>query len=521
MSKWIWHVIFLIFIAVSIPLIFTDLYENDIFMHIYLGEWIYGGGDTHGNANWTFGTDTQNFNNHLVVSEIIIFFIYKYLGLAGLVLIPVVGYVIFSLTLYYSLAKMSNEKSLLKDHSVAITTLITTIIVTLIMHTQLTIRPQTFLLMFLPLFMASLINIIWTGKNPKWYILSPVTIIAVSLHSYGLLIPLVITAAIIARFFSVIVSRMINKQTFLASVKAQKEYVFKSLLLIIILFLSSCINPIGINLWYETWNLKGNATQLIAEWAPVSIIDPISLALFGVFILWVTSWFNKENKYLLIFKEQEKSQTIIGELVLMITLWVALGSTTRTAILISIFFMFVMISRRLKDSKEEGRLFFKTEKLSDKSSSVVKKIFYPTIILSLLLTISIGSVNVGIDGEHQPIKIAEELKSKPNLYGSKTFTDFRVSSFILWSKLSVDQNASVSIDSRVNRYSEEDLMNHALQNFNKENKSWDKYQQSTSAIVDKGGRTYKMLHAMGWKDIMEEHGSDPNWQVTWVLMLKQ
>jgi hypothetical protein len=184
----IWSALVPIIIGLSFFLNHKDVFENDVFLHTVLGKWILAGGSINGSPEWTYGPYQPGWINTMAVPEVVFATLYNWAGWGGLALVSILAVPAFLTTMWIAMTKSGPRPAASRNQAVTAVPVIAMTILAFLLQAVISVRPQAWSMVIVPIVTLAMIRIIHTGRFPK--ILPTVlgTWVMSNWHGYALLI---------------------------------------------------------------------------------------------------------------------------------------------------------------------------------------------------------------------------------------------------------------------------------------------------------------------------------------------
>jgi hypothetical protein len=483
------------------------VWENDVFFHVRLGQWILAGGDPAGDPGWLFGpTAGQGWVNTMAPAEAVLALLHRWGGWPAVALIQVLAPAALLAGTWWAVSSTTvRSASPVPARLAAVITLTAVVLVS----PQLTIRPQTWSLVFMAVLSATLIRVAVTGRFPA----AVPTAVAVWLwscwHGYGLLVAPLMGLAAVAHVVAVTLTTPAGRVG--AAAATMRRLVRGGWAPVGAAFAVTFFTPAGAGLWSSAAAIREVATAVSPEWQRPELSDYITLALLGLLGVWgFVAWRTWRAG-----SARGVRRAVIAEAVLLVG-WVLLGASTyRMMLLVLVLATVVVASRAARFAAQQlAGSARRWETLPAGSRWTQLPV---ALALCGVVVLGIHVPQIQVSTSQVPVALYRQLAAQP---GSRlVLIDPKISSsppaFVPEGKV------VTSVDGRLDLFGREVMVDYLtmLQTQPGWQQTLARYREATDAILQVRTPLTGELLASGWTPRGEYHGwVDQTGPVTWVWL---
>jgi len=382
--------LFVLVIGTSIHFI----HNNDIWMHIEIGEYIWQNKHLPENDQWSFTAQDNNLVLHEWLSQLTFYIVYSLAGTNGIIIFKAL--IVF--LAFFFLYKAINKNNYI--------TIIILLFVNFISEFHSLVRPHVFSWLFFAI-------LIWGLEKRKHFVIPIILVIWANMHS-----------SVIMGFFVLLVyigeSMIINYLKHGVNARVKKDIKF-----LVISFIALLVNPYTYEILLYPFRTIG-FSQYIWEWKPFLITD-IHLWIFIVFL-------GLTLVPLLVSVLSKKSSIRIKEIII-ILVFSYFAFTSRRNTIIAAILLAPIASKYLYKVLHN--------KIPEKTNTNI--IFVILLVLcGWFIITKIGGFTFGIEEGRLPVN-AVDFMGKNNINGN-VFNEFEFGGYII---LKLYPNNKVFIDGRI------------------------------------------------------------------------
>jgi hypothetical protein len=514
-TRWLWDAAIYLVAAAFFVLPRGGVFENDLFFHIAFGDWILGGGPMSGNPEWMYGPfENQNWINTLAPAEVIFALIYQFGGWTAIGLIRDLAIPALLLTIWFALTRWMPAALTVKTPDPQRLAFFAAPIITFAVSSAMTVRPQTWSYVLVPVLIAYTVRAARTGRLPNAFVVAGATWIWTCWHGYGLLVAPMLALGLLAHhvgafFVSQARGADRTKTAFYGLLKASPA-VFLALL-------ATTLTPAGIGMYTSAAALKAAALGNVSEWQPVTLTEPLGLVLVGVTVAYLGAlWLDGRKGR---WRTPEIRAELIGEILILVAVLAVFTSAMRTAVLATLIVLLITAHRAITATTrpEEKIEIIKGEEIPAARWTAVRS---AVLVIAVAASVSIYPTlaTPGIDETRQPMDFINKIVKMPG--ERHVFVQYDSASAMMFAAQQAKANVKVSLDSRVDKYGHDIVDNHLSLDVKFEEEWWAPYESTSDAILHTHSALAKELIAQGWTQKGLLNGFTPdNDGITWVWLV--
>lgn len=514
-TRWVWDAAIYLLAAAFFILPRGGVFENDLFFHIAFGQWMLDGGSMSGNPEWLYGPfENQNWINTLAPSEVIFALIYQVGGWTAVGLIRDLAIPALLLTVWFALTRWMPAPQSIKTPDPQRLAFFAAPIITFAVASAMTVRPQTWSYVLVPLLIAVATKAARTGRLPNPLLVAPLTWLWTCWHGYGLLVAPMLALGLLAHHIGRFATSQVRladraKNAFLGLLKASPA-VFAALV-------ATLFTPAGVGIYTSAATIKKAALGTVSEWQPITLEDPLGLVLVGVTIahlgaLWLDG---RKGRW----RTPEIRAELLGELVILAAVLAVFTSAMRTAVLATLIVLLLTAHRAITATTRPGAKveIAKGEEIPAERWTGVRSIAIGVSLIAAAVMHPMFATP-GIDNTRQPMDLISQIVKMPG--ERHVFVQYDSASAMMFAAQQANANVKVSLDSRVDKFGHDIVDNHLSLDVKFEQEWWAPYASTTDAILHTHSALAKKLISRGWTQRGTLNGFTPdNESITWVWLV--
>jgi hypothetical protein len=472
-ATFIWAALVPATVALFLALNHKNVFENDVFLHTVIGQWILDGGSPAGSPDWTYGPFQPGWVNTMAVPEVVFALLYKWLSWGGLALVSILALPAFFWNNWYAITKLGPRPADKKKTSISALAYVMAVILTFLVMVVISVRPQAWSMVVTPIITIALVRIIHTGTFPRLLPLVLGTWVMANWHGYALLIaPSLALAAVIHLIAGVLGASRENRR---AEFRRRFRRGLKGIPVTLAAFAVTLLTPAGLGVYTSALKIKEAATAIITEWQPTDWSNTSLRLLIAISVMWALAAF--QQLYRLHPTKRQDGVTswsipvglrtaLLSEGLLIASIFIALGGVRRTAFLALVPMTIIATTRWMRRLVHSGEKDFKIFRRPSKRWVV-------TSISAVALVASLASVihdvpGITVDKNMFPTKIATLIAEQPGQHD--VFVDYNVSSAVMFviseyakaHHIPLAHRTKVSLDGRTDRYGKAILLKYEI-----------------------------------------------------------
>jgi len=429
---WVWAVWPWLIAAMVIFQKLNPVWENDVFLHVRLGEWILNGGGPAGDPRWTFGPFESGWINTLAPVETMMALLWRVGGYALIAAAAAILAGAVTVAVWWALSALAPDQAK-ESPGPARAAILIQLIVLMALFDGLRERPQLFSLLLLPVLGVWAVKVAVTGKYPKPWWVAALVLPWAWLHGYALLVAPVLFLAGLAYVFG-------SDRT--AYKEAMKKVAFPAVLTVGVATAATLLTPAGIGVYVAAFRLRAAASDLIAEWLPTDFAMWQTWLVFVLVAMWVWGAFLSVAKP---DRTQNFWVSLRREAFLLLGVLLVFMPTARTTLVAAIL-IGLLAGYRLMIAW--GDIPPRPWEIW-KPSRLVKIVLCAPVIAAVAWSgvwVTQHQGLRGIQGDFIPVALFEEIAGSPGPHN--ILIDYNISG----AARAVIPDARTSIDGRVDRY---------------------------------------------------------------------
>jgi hypothetical protein len=483
-SGWVWSVWPWLLTLLSFTRLHAS-FDNDMFFHIRMGNWILQHHNLSGDPSWVYGTTALPWKTTESASEIVMAFLFNHFNWISFSIAKILLGAIFVGIVWHCLTRLAPLTAKNNPGPARVAFIISTAIVLLFIQ-NIQERPVAVTFVFVPFVAIWLIRMATQGVAPKLWVVVLGIILLTPFHPYTMLVgPLLFVAAL-----SYILGA--GKERYKSSFRT----ILKRVPALLVISIAPVVNPIGIRIYTQALRIRSNATGLIVEWQRPNIKSLMAIMAILFLVYFLVLIFNKLYA-LWSFGSREAylagKVTIMRQVFLLAITFVLLFSTLRSFVLFTILFAFVLANLAMRVYSNTGIKRWEIWPQTRKNTIIA----ISAVALGVVGVLGWGFTKPGLDGllpKSVPLKIYQDMAKTTGTH--YVFIDYDLSS----SPANFVPYAESAIDGRTDAYPYGALKNY-LQILNLKG-NWKQsigiYANTTDVVINSQSPLKPELIKYGW-----------------------